>query len=225
MVIDSTGQLQTPAPAQPVQKVETHEALDKALRAVQNNLDSSPGYAPVPPSHQINPSSVLKRHHSLPHQQQPRSVPTDNLVAPTRVGGSISSRTRRAHPGVPQYETPDEEDELLDEELRSAHKAAKRVERTSTDSTNYLTPNRQSLRQSHSTAGLANPYPTPSPSASGNAALFGQSSSTSSTKPVDISKRSSAANDMDHKWPTPPYEENEWAASAAASIFAVGDRF
>jgi hypothetical protein len=46
----------------------THEALSKALCAVQEDLDS-PSQAPTPPSHQISPSSLLKRHHSLPHQQ------------------------------------------------------------------------------------------------------------------------------------------------------------
>ena len=201
MIIDSS---QLPSP---VHKVDTYEALDKALRNVQQNLDSSqPTNAPTPPSHLISPSSVLKRHHSLP-QQQPRS--TDNL----RGVGPISSRTRRGQShGVPQYETPDEEDELLDEVLTTTHKAMKRMDRNSIHN-----DTRQSLRQSTSNVAVSNPYPTPSPSASGNAVLFGQGSNVTPSKVTQSNKQSS----------TPPYdyEENEWAASAAASIFAAQNRF
>ncbi|KAH8687846.1 putative sporulation protein kinase pit1 [Tricladium varicosporioides] len=202
MVIDSTGQAPSPA-----QKVDTYDALDKALRNVQQNLDSSQT-APIPPNHVINPSSVLKRHHSLPHQQ-PRSV--DNL----RGVGPISSRTRRSvvPGGTRQYETPDEEDELLDEALTSTHKAMKRLDR------NSIQPDtRPSLRQSNSNLGLTNPYPTPSPSASGNQVLFGQGIAQVTPSKVRGSNKQSS---------TPPYdyEENEWARSAAESIFAAQNRF
>ena len=201
MVLDPS-QLSSPS-----QKVDTYEALDKALRNVQQNLDSSQLGAPAPPSHLVTPSSVLKRHHSLP-QQQPRSV--DNLRGGV---GPNSSRTRRGHPhGVQQYDTPDEEDELLDEALSNTHGAMKRLDRNSIQNDN------RQLRQSSSNLGLSNPYPTPSPSASGNAVLFGQGLSDSTpSKPPPINKQSS----------TPPYdyEENEWAASAAASIFAAQNRF
>ena len=197
---------QLPSPAQ---KVDTYEALDKALRNVQQNLDSpQAGGAPVPPSHLVTPSSVLKRHHSLP-QQQPRSV--DNLRGGV---GPISSRTRRGQThGVRQYDTPDEEDELLDEVLSNTHKAMKRMDRNSIQN-----DNRQPLRQSNSNLGLSNPYPTPSPSANGNTVLFGQGlSNVTPSKAPPNNKQSS----------TPPYdyEENEWAASAAASIFAAQNRF
>lgn len=203
MVLDNS---QLPSPAQ---KIETYEALDKALRNVQQNLDSSQnGNAPVPPSHLVTSSSTLKRHHSLPGQHA-RSA--DNL----RAVGPISSRTRRSQVpgGARQYETPDEEDELLDEVLTSTHKAMKKMDRNSIQG-----GGRQALRQSNSNLGLSNPYPTPSPSASGNAVLFGQGihQATPSKPPVG-NKQSS----------TPPYdyEENEWAASAAASIFAAQNRF
>jgi len=202
MIIDNPTQLPSP-----VQKVDTHEALDKALRNVQQNLDASQT-APIPPNHMVNPNSVLKRHHSLPHQQ-PRSV--DNL----RGVGPISSRTRRSQiPGGRQYETPDEEDELLDEALTTTHRAMKRMDRNSIQN-----DNRQPLRQSNSNLGLSNPYPTPSPSASGNAVLFGQGiAQVTPSKVREHHKQQSS---------TPPYdyEENEWAASAAASIFAAGNRF
>jgi meiosis induction protein kinase IME2/SME1 len=203
MVIDGA-----PLPT-PIQKVDTYEALDKALRNVHQNLDASQttNAAPIPPSHLISPSSVLKRHHSLP-QQQARSV--DNL----RGVGPVSSRTRRAqNHGVREYETPDEEDELLDEVLSTTHKAIKRMDRNSIQN-----DSRQALRQSTSNLGLSNPYPTPSPSANGNTVLFGQGIAQVTPSKVSGSHKQSS---------TPPYdyEENEWAASAAASIFAAQNRF
>ncbi|KAL3422430.1 hypothetical protein PVAG01_06586 [Phlyctema vagabunda] len=191
----------------PVQKVETYDALDKALRNVQQNLESSQtGTVPVPPTHLVSPTSALKRHHSLPQQYQPRSV--DNLRTP----GPISSRTRRSqNNGAQQYDTPDEEDELLDEALSNTHKAMKRMDRNSLQA-----ETRKPLRQSSSNIVLSNPYPTPSPSANGNPALFGQGLSGVTPKAAGGVKQSS----------TPPYdfEENEWAASAAASIFAAQNR-
>jgi meiosis induction protein kinase IME2/SME1 len=190
----------------PIQKVDTHEALDNALRNVQQNLDSPQTNAatPLPPNHIVNPSSVLKRHHSLP-QQQPRSV--DNL----RAAGPISSRTRRSQvPGVTrQYETPDEEDELLDEVLSSTKKVMKRIDRNSIQN-----DNRQPLRQSNSNLALSNPYPTPSPSASGNAVLFGQG-------PAQVTPSKQPAGNKQSS--TPPYDyEDEWAASVFA---AASSRF
>lgn len=204
MVLDA-NQPASPAP----QKVDSHEALDKALRNVQQNLDSpqSTNSPPIPPSHQINPSSVLKRHHSVPHQQAPRSTADiPRSVAP------IPTRNRRSQiPGVQQYETPDEEDELLDEALTSTKKPIKRGNSVKAE-------NRKPLRQSHSNAGL-NPYPTPSPSANGNSVLFGQGLNNASPTPKPHGSNEQSS--------TPPYdyEENEWAASAAASIFAAQNRF
>lgn len=156
-------------------------------------------------------SGNLKRHHSLPHQQ-PRSV--DNLIGVARTPGPISSRTRRAQAthGV-QSDALDEEDELLDEALHSTQKAMKRLE----------TEGKANLRQSASNVGLSNPYPTPSPSASGNAVLFGDGHESLAPKPLDLRKNS--GRDGQNKWPTPPYEEGEWASSAAASIWAAGNRF
>ncbi|TAQ90328.1 hypothetical protein B7494_g1342 [Chlorociboria aeruginascens] len=201
MVLDN-NQVPSPTP-----KIDTYDALDKALRNVEQNLESpQSNVVSMPPSHLVNPSTVLKRHHSLP-QQQARSV--DNL----RTTGPVSSRTRRAHPqGVHQYETPDEEDELLDEVLSSTQKAMKRMDRNSIQN-----DSRTPLRQSNSNLGLSNPYPTPSPSANGNAVLFGQGLVNLTPKAGRTHKQSS----------TPPYdiEENEWATSAAASIFAAQNRF
>ncbi|ESZ96845.1 putative Sporulation protein kinase pit1 [Sclerotinia borealis F-4128] len=204
MVLDG-AQPSSPAPP----KVDSHEALDKALRTVQQNLDSpqSTNSPPIPPSHQINPSSVLKRHHSVPYQQPPRST----ADIPRSVAPNPTRNRRSQIPGVQQYETPDEEDELLDEALTSTKKPMRRGNSVQTD-------HRKPLRQSHSNTGL-NPYPTPSPSANGNSILFGQviTNISPTPKPHGSNKQSS----------TPPsdYEENEWAASAAASIFAAQNRF
>lgn len=163
---------------------------------------------PIPPSHLATPAGNLKRHHSLPHHQ-PRSV--DNLIGAARTVGPISSRTRRAQVphGVQQYDAPAEEDELLDEVLNSTQHAMKRVEGDG----------KPGLRQSTSNLGLSNPYPTPSPSASGNQVLFGDSHEVVTPKPLQKTVHDA------QKWPTPPYEESEWASSAAASIWAAGNRF
>ncbi|KAK8133924.1 Sporulation protein kinase p.t1.c1 [Apiospora sp. TS-2023a] len=200
MVIDQ----QPPVPA----KIDNYDSLDRAMRDGQH---SDQPQAPMPPTHMVTtPSSTLKRHHSLP-QHQPRSV--DNLIGAARgTGGPISSRTRRAQAGhgVPQYDDPNEEDELLDEALNSTHRAMKRLEKDG----------KPGLRQSVSNVGLSNPYPTPSPSANGNQVLFGDGQEALAPKPLDLKKSRDP-----HKWPTPPYDENDWAASAAASIWAAGNRF
>lgn len=191
-------------PPAPVPK-DTYESLDRALRDVQQNSDSL--HAPAPPVHQISSASNLKRHHSIPHHQ-PRSV--DSLAGATRTTGPISSRTRRAQAahGVHQYDAPAEEDELLDEVLTSTQKAMRRMEKNGPTG------------RSPSNAAYRNPYPTPSPSANGNACLFGEGQEAIAPKPLDLNKRTSA-----YKWPTPPYEESEWAASASASIWAASNRF
>ncbi|KAH8174889.1 protein kinase domain-containing protein [Sarocladium implicatum] len=194
MMVDQQGQA-------PVPKSEVYESLDKALRDVQNSLDTKQPMTSNPGS-----NTTLKRHHSLPGQQA-RSV--DNLIGAARTG-PISSRTRRAQAthGVQQYEAPDEEDELLDEVLNSTDRAMRRMEQS------------KPLRQSASNLGLSNPYPTPSPSASGNI-FFSDANEAMTPRPLDLNKKTEGQP----KWPTPPYEESEWAASASASIWAAGNRF
>ncbi|KAJ9141882.1 Pkinase-domain-containing protein [Pleurostoma richardsiae] len=198
MVVDS----QAPPPV----PKDTYESLDRALKEVQQNVDGL--QPPAPPAHHAASHSNLKRHHSLP-QHQPRSV--DNLIGAARGTGPISSRTRRAQAvhGVHQYDAPDEEDELLDEVLNSTRKAMKRLEKDT----------KPALRQSTSNVAISNPYPTPSPSASGNVVLFGDGHEAVTPKPLDLNKKA-----HEYKWPTPPYEESEWAASASASIWAASNR-
>ncbi|KAG5973138.1 hypothetical protein E4U58_005671 [Claviceps cyperi] len=195
----------------PIPRSEVYESLDKALRDAQGNLDSSRSAA-LPPSHQANASSKLKRHHSLP-QHQARSV--DNLMAAAR-GGPISSRTRRAQAaqGVQQYEVPNEEEELLDEALTSARRAMRETNGPSTS---------KPLRQSVSNIGFTNPqpYPSPSPSANGSQILCSDSHEAPTPRPLEWNKK----QETQYKWPTPPYEGSEWGASASASIWAAGSRF
>ncbi|KAF4121975.1 hypothetical protein GMORB2_7568 [Geosmithia morbida] len=183
---------------------DVYESLDKTLRNVHSNLDPQSAAAL---GYHASVTGGLKRHHSVPHQQ-PRSV--DNLAGAARAG-PISSRTRRAQAahGVQQYEAPAEEDELLDEVPTSTQTATKRMD------------SQKPLRQSASNLGLANPYPTPSPSASGTQLLFADGGEPLQPKPLDLRK----PNHAHSKWPTPPYEESEWAASASASIWAAGSRF
>ncbi|KAI1132141.1 kinase-like domain-containing protein [Nemania abortiva] len=190
-------------------RADPYDSLDKTIRDVPLVSDSTS--TPTPPVHTTPSNSHLKRHHSLPHHQ-PRSV--DNLIGVARTPGPISSRTRRAQGthGV-QGDALDEEEELLDEVLHSTHRAMKRLEKDG----------KFNLRQSASNLGLSNPYPTPSPSASGNVVLFGDAHEPITPKPLDLKRQ--AGRDAEQKWPTPPYEGSEWASSATASIWAAGNRF
>lgn len=146
----------------------------------------------------------------MPQQHHPRSV--DNLIGAAR-NGPISSRTRRAQAaqGARQYEAPAEEDELLDEVLASTHSAMRRMDRDGA----------ATLRQSASNIGLSSGYPTPSPSANGNQILYSDGNEALRPKPLDLGRKPQGHS----KWPTPPYEESEWAASASADIWAAGNRF
>lgn len=202
--------------------------LDRTLAAVKYNMEN--------PS--VAQGGSLKRHHSVPKHQSLRSS-TENLAAPPQGAGPgpISSRTRRAlqmtsHP-VHRYETPEEEDELLHEALNSANRAARRLDEPN--------PARHALAQKdHNMKPVVGPtstpnylgagaYPTPSPSAKRDEVIFGQNVNANvhvtPSKPVDIARRQQQQDkeQMLTHWPTPPYEENEWAASAAASIFAAGN--
>ena len=131
------------------------------------------------------------------------------------------------------YDTPDEADELLHDALNSAQNAAKRMDgRSKAEDRNYLkklaqvdTP-RKPLRDTADNVTSLNPYPTPSPSAKRNGVLFDPNSTTEPVEPLKVVKtRPKEDTYPTPRWPTPPYEENEWAASAAASIFAAGSLY
>lgn len=218
----------------PNYKVDTHEALDKALRVVKNNLDGSAtngGYAPVPPAHQINPAVAMKRNPSLHQHQQTRSA--DNLNGSIRASAPVSSRTRRSQAvvGGPrnQYETPDEEEELLDEALTSAQRAMKRLDRNSSQDLLMTGCNDQvqghRIRQSQSKPSIMNPYPTPSPTASGNAIMFNQGLAPTSHAQQDHNMQHDEYENRQKWQTTPPYNDNDWSDAAVASIWAAGNRF
>lgn len=212
--------------------------LDRALQNVRYSIET-PSHAGLAQANSITnrtpislPHPTLKRHHSLPQGHQLGSYEN---VSPTTSSnyGPISSRTRRAlqmsnHP-VHRYETPDEEDELLDEVLNTAHRASRRLDRnlraeneSGRNALAHKDSNRPPLRQTASSVMLStsNPYPTPSPSARRNGVLFGQDLFEEPTKPVNLRKDRTRDEGI-LKWPTPPYEENEWTASATADLNAA----
>lgn len=206
--------------------------LDRALQNVRYSLETATAQQSLGQknSQTTSPSnSTTYRQHSSPQSQAIRSVES---ASPGTGIGPISSRTRRAlqlstHPAH-RYETPDEEDELLDEALNGAYRAVagadscKRVKDLSSHSAlETQDVKRKTLQRSSSNTLMPNPYPTPSPSAKRSGVLFDETLMGEPATPVTIKKQRSQEG-TSPEWPTPPYEENGWAASAAASIFAAG---
>jgi meiosis induction protein kinase IME2/SME1 len=186
MIVDSLPPVANPLPS------NDFTELDKALQGVQSSLDASSQSSLVQPSvkGRTNANSYLKRHHSIQQSQEQR------VNDYTSTG--LSNRRRAAKSGHSNlhYDTPDEEEELLDEALTSAQSAAHNLDKH-----------------------VQNPYLTPASSAHQHGVGYGQPQYT--TKPVDIKPQNQQQQSYTSKWPTPPYEESEWAAAAAASIFAA----
>ncbi len=202
--------------------------LEKALQSVRYSTDlSSPsGVGKMRASG--SESSIQKSLHSLSHEHSARGDADGPAIGP------VSSRTRRAlqrssHLG-PRYETPDEQEELLDEMVHMANTAALRLDRKpvpGSDKALKVPPHKESTqrsgRQPLRDLELTNPYPTPSPSGKREGDYFSRRESAAQVSPIAITKPSGySSNRAEPKWPTPPYEENEWAAAAAASIYAAG---
>lgn len=175
--------------------------LDKALQSVKYSLDSSTHNVPV----HLNTGaegSITKR------QSMPQTTSTNP--------GPISSRTRRAlqmtsHP-VHRYETPEEEDELLDEVLHSTHKAARRLALTQSLAGQ---PTSVGHRQTDNSRALPSPYPTPSPTAKADGYF---------ETPIKQVAAKTDAN-SNRQWPTPPYEESEWNQKASTQYFSSGSDY
>ena len=203
--------------------------LDRALQNVRYSLerpqlanDGAHSYSNGYASH-----ATLKRQHSTPQAAAAQSA--ESLV-PSMT--PVSTRTRRAlqmttHP-VHHYESPEEEDELLDEVLNSTHRAARRLdhhhkvdEQKHRVALTQKDDNRQTMPFFSNYLTTPDSYPTPSPSAKRDGVLFGQDTATPS-QPLNIVKNRSETGHVTSLWPTPPYEENEWATAATASIFATG---
>ena len=202
--------------------------VDKALQAARPMAEPlSP--SPEVPSHKVQPEIVNANSapDRRPSLSKSASSPSLDSSGFTGSGAPISSRTRRAlHRSTHQshmYDTPDEEDELLQEALNSASTASRRMDRRSKaeDGERLKKLSRQSLQNSTSNLVALNPYPTPSPSAKRNGMLFDQNLMAEPVSPLNINKQQPKETVIS-RFPTPPYEEHEWASSAAASIFAAG---
>ncbi|KAB8208789.1 Catalytic domain of Male germ cell-Associated Kinase-like Serine/Threonine Kinase [Aspergillus parasiticus SU-1] len=195
--------------------------LDKALQGVKCSLDSTAlGNVPV---HITSPVEGVKRQ-SMP-QGSIRSM-GDSPVSTSGTGAPISSRTRRAlqlssHP-VHRYETPEEEDELLDEALHSASKAARRLAQTETSSDGSSNFSHQAMGNDNSRA-LPSPYPTPSPSAKCNGVSFGHSDSTPIRR-LGLPDGKADPATSNRQWPTPPYEDGDWNHSGTTN-FMTGSTY
>ncbi|KAL5003532.1 kinase-like domain-containing protein [Aspergillus recurvatus] len=192
--------------------------LDKAIQNVRYSMDSAAlGNVPVSIT---TPVEATKRQ-SMP-QGSIRSM-GDSPASTNGNGGPISSRTRRAmqmtnHP-VHRYETPEEEDELLDEVLHSASSAAMRLAQAqmSDTSSNYSRP----LANEHSHT-FTSPYPTPSPSAKCDGVSFGNADGTPNRRlPLSDEKSATSAT---RQWPTPPYDDGDWM-NPASTKFLTGSTY
>lgn len=216
--------------------------MDTILEKTYNDVDKSPHAVASPPpevplKQATLPSSSTtdltpQLHHSLSKSASTPALDTTSMI---NANTPISSRTRRAlHRSTnakQMYDTPDEEDELLQEALSSAQSARKNMERRSrTEAESYrrslakVDGNAQAKPPPAQDIAASNPYPTPSPSGKRNGMLFDQNIMAEPVSTLNMSKSPPKENRA-HRWPTPPYEENEWAASAAASIFAAGSNY
>lgn len=185
----------------------TFAELDKALKNVRSSIDYPKDPARVASSQNLRPAgnSMLKRHHSTgskdPHPQSIRHVKATH---------------KNSHQNL-QYETPDEEDELLHESLMSARNAVQSLSSQVSPSWNGS----GSLQPTKNSQQFHQMYLTPSPSANRNSINYGHTDYIPHSKPMDITKPRQMVDNIQPKWPTPPYEDNEWASSAAASILAA----
>ena len=216
--------------------------MEKSFTDVDAALQSAT-YGAQPLSPPAEAPSSHKQMHNMTHgdrtpERHPslsKSVSTpafDSAAMPGGSGGPISSRTRRAlhrstNPNH-MYDTPEEEDELLHEALSSAQTVARRMDRRNrAEDQSYLKspskPDKSGRPMNSSTDELVslNPYPTPSPSAKRNGMLFDRSIMTQPVTTLNVNK-TRPKQEVNPRWPTPPDSENEWAASASASIFAAG---
>ena len=208
--------------------------VDKAIRSVRQSAEATSPPATVQPPYNVNQgyptpvSSISLERHSSVSSQLSTGAGANN--------GAISSRTKRAlqcstHPSN-RYETPDEEDELLQEALHGAQKAVRGIETWKGSQTATPPPapgdkrnSQQPLHQPADQSRTPNPYPTPSPSAKGTDALFSPDSLKDPVSPLSMQRTRPKENAYPKCAPTPPPEENEWAAAAAASIFAAGSLY
>ncbi|KAL1956929.1 hypothetical protein VTO42DRAFT_6676 [Malbranchea cinnamomea] len=201
MVVDTTN---IPQP----QATDDVSDLDKALQSVRYSIDSP---ARVP---------SVKEGGSY-RQSMPRGV--ESMHAVNSNSGSAANRPRRmlqmSMRPTNCYETPEEEEELLHEVLHSTHQAAQRLGQADATDESLQPPQLHKLSLDDL---VHNPYPTPSPSSKQNGVSFPPRLE-SPSKPV--TKLPNDKESAARQWPTPPYDDGQWASSATASIFAAGSAF
>ncbi|KAI9727555.1 MAG: hypothetical protein M1828_006497 [Chrysothrix sp. TS-e1954] len=217
--------------------------LDRALQNVRDSVGNtasgnpSAQHTPMRTPQKVSSNPMLKRQHSL---QKPQPSHDSHKSAPMAPAFSATRNSRRAaqKPNLSSntYDAPDEQDELLDEALASAHAAASHMDRQQVPSgrPNQDLPAIQEGAQRYpayaNNASSIVPYPTPSPSAKRNSVIFGNNGQSVGSQAININQNSKQQLQQHHlnngyAFPTPPYEENEWAAAAAASIAAAGDHW
>jgi meiosis induction protein kinase IME2/SME1 len=225
------------ASAGPMSPAYTSDAKDPDGSVATQNARYSVDASSLMSQRQVQamPGAPVNKKRPQPARPIQQSPSSDSLHTVSATGAAGSSRTRRAaqmssHP-VHRYEAPDEQDELLDEVIHSAHRAVQRLDR------NAQLEGESTVRRTTQPAGRSplsqmgydvpshpNPYPTPSPSSKRNSVYFGQSAQVTPSAPIDVQKQTTTASAsyLQPKWSTPPYEDNDWAAAAAASVHAAG---
>lgn len=218
-----------PSPAEHTHAPEREDSgfaeLDRVLQNVKYSLENptAGSRASLKAPRRMPSNSSLKRENSNGGKTPGRESPSPAGSAP------VASRTRRSvrYATGPdnRYDVPDEEDELLDEALASAERAARRLDQTAKASLDQLPVKKTRPTLAHIMSDpvpTSTPYLTPSPSKENNRFQFGRvETSTHASKPMDIKTPARPKADLNPQWPTPPDDENDWAASAAASIFAT----
>ncbi|KAF8446989.1 kinase-like domain-containing protein [Kalaharituber pfeilii] len=206
--------------------------FDRALRDVQEALEENVtptglGLVNGSGKHSNGSQTTGSTRKSGLFPPTPNASRSENTVGMSN-GGPVSSRARKSigKPGnATRYDTPDENDELLDEAILSAAEAVKRLNgrpAVQNSSSNLSTPIRRDppqLRHQGSNLSITNEngvyriagYPTPSPQQYRHSAQhYG------TARAVDVTKTRRKDDVQQPKWPTPPYEDNEWVAAATA---------
>ncbi|KAF3093879.1 hypothetical protein TWF569_010647 [Orbilia oligospora] len=171
-----------------------------------NNRHSRTQLISPPPSM----NSQIKRNPSYPPRVEPQSQLTSS---------NSKARRQMARNSAARYETPDEEEELLDEVLVHAAKAMRKLERGSPVLSQQGTPER--TVPSHG-------YPTPPSHKQQKPQLQVVSMGLRTDAPSKGRKRSGQRNSEDDspipKWNSPLLDNGNWAASAAATAYAGSKR-
>lgn len=169
-----------------------------------NNRHSRSQLISPPPSM----NSQIKRNPSYPPRMEPQ----------TQVASQNNKNRRQmVRNSAARYETPDEEEELLDEAILSAARCMRRLERGSPAVSQQGTPEKPV--PSHG-------YPTPPSHKQQKPTL--QAISTAHLDTTKGRKRSGQRNSEEGsplpKWNSPLLDNGNWATSAAATAYTVGSK-